>query len=83
MGNLQGYWSLNHSCVPNCAMFTEDANFVKLVALRNIDFGEELCICYNWTSVFIFQDICDTNIYKRGASNVSELDVQTILLTSY
>lgn len=52
---------INHSCDPNCVSSLEGRN-VFLIALRNIEDGEEITVSYTVTPILLNQDPLVKNI---------------------
>ncbi len=71
---------LNHSCEPNCEFdWIEEATYsdqpvLYVIALRDIQSGEELTIDYNWPASFAIPCCCGAGTCRGWIVSCDELD---------
>jgi hypothetical protein len=64
----QHFELVNHSCAPNCGLKTNEFNGYNLVAIKDIEVGEEVTFDYcmsEWISIAVKSCSCKSNICRK------------------
>ncbi len=72
---------VNHSCDPNCGIKVNEFNGYNLVAMRDIDVGEEITFDYcmsEWISIAVKNCKCNSDICRKTIKGGKFLSVEIL-----